>query len=104
MNYEANNQPIRLNKQGKSCKKQKKVINRLLDVGQGNFEGYLAAKNYRTLTKTTRATASRDIDDLLKKHLKLLEGGGRSTRYDLYWEKFATFENECQPLLLPKQG
>ena len=71
--------------------RQKKVINRLLDVGQGNFKGYLAAKNYRTLAKTTRATASRDIDDLLKKGiLKLLDGGGRSTRYDLHWNKLAT--------------
>ncbi len=69
--------------------RQKKVINRLLDAGKGNFEGNLAAKNYRTLAKTTKATASRDLDDLLKKGvLRLTGGGGRSTRYDLVWEKF----------------
>ncbi len=69
--------------------RQKKVINRLLDVGKGNFEGKLAARNYRSLAKASKATASRDLDDLLKKGvLKLMKGGGRSTRYDLIWEKF----------------
>ena len=71
--------------------RQKKVLNRLLDVGKGNFEGNLAAQNYRSLAKTTKATASRDLDDLLKKGvLRLLGGAGRSTRYDLFWEKFET--------------
>ena len=69
--------------------RQKKVIIRLLDAGKGNFEGNLAARNYRALAKTTKATASRDLDDLLKKGvLRLMEGGGRSTRYDLVWERF----------------
>ncbi len=69
--------------------RQKKVINKLLDAGKGNFEGNLAAKNYRTIAKTTKASASRDLDDLLKKGvLRLAGGGGRSTRYDLVWEKF----------------
>lgn len=69
--------------------RQKKVITRLLDAGKGNFEGNLAARNYRTLAKTTKATASRDLDDLLKKGvLRLMKGGGRSTRYDLVWERF----------------
>ena len=71
--------------------RQKKVLNNLLDIGKGNFEGNLAARNYRSLAKTTKATASRDLDDLLKKGvLRLLDGGGRSTRYDLVWEKFET--------------
>ncbi len=70
--------------------RQKKLINKLLDTGEGNFEGNLAARNYRTLAKTTKATASRDLEDLLRKGvLKRLVGGGRSTRYDLVWERFA---------------
>ncbi|MCI5210580.1 MAG: DUF4172 domain-containing protein, partial [Candidatus Electrothrix sp. ATG2] len=69
--------------------RQKKVINALLDAGKGNFEGYLAARKYRSLAKTTKATASRDIEDLVGKGvLKRLEGGGRSTKYDLAWERF----------------
>lgn len=71
--------------------RQKKVLNRLLDAGKGNFEGNLAAKNYRSLAKTTTASTSRDLEDLLKKRvLRLLTGGGRSTRYDLVWERFET--------------
>ena len=68
------------------------MINKLLDTGKGNFKGNLAAQNYRSLAKTTKATASRDLDDLRKKGLlKLLgSGGGRSTRYDLVWDKFGT--------------
>ena len=70
--------------------RQKKVITKLLDTGEGNFEGNLAAGNYRTLAKTTKATASRDLEDLLRKGvLKRLAGGGRSTRYDLIWERFS---------------
>lgn len=69
--------------------RQKKVINTLLDAGKGNFEGYLAARKYRSLAKTTKATASRDLEDLIKKDiLKRLEGGGRSSKYDLTWERF----------------
>ena len=70
--------------------RQKKVISKLLDTGEGNFEGNLAAQNYRTLTKTTKATTSRDLEDLLQKGvLRRLAGGGRSTRYDLVWERFS---------------
>ncbi|MEA3433734.1 MAG: Fic family protein, partial [Campylobacterota bacterium] len=68
--------------------KQRKVVNRLLDLGQGNFEGGLTNKKYRALTKTNAVTASRHIKDLLNKGiLKEIEGhGGRSTRYDILWD------------------
>ena len=69
--------------------RQKKVVNALLDAGKGNFEGYLAARKYRSLAKTSKATASRDLEDLVRKGvLRRLDGGGRSTRYDLCWERF----------------
>lgn len=69
--------------------RQKKVVNALLDAGKGNFEGYLAAGKYRSLAKTSKATASRDLEDLVGKSvLRRLAGGGRSTRYDLCWERF----------------
>ncbi len=71
--------------------RQKKVVNRLLDTGKGRFTGNLAARNYRSLAKTTRATASRDLDDLVKKGvIQMLDGAGRNTRYDLVWERFET--------------
>jgi len=65
--------------------RQQKVLNRLLDVGQGNFEGGLTNKKYRALTKTNAVTASRHIKDLVNKGiLNEVEGyGGRSIRYEL---------------------
>jgi Fic family protein len=65
--------------------KQRKVINRLLDMGEGNFEGGLTNKKYRALTKTDAVTASRHLKDLLNKSIiKEIEGyGGRNTRYEL---------------------
>ncbi len=69
--------------------RQQKVINTLLDTGKGNFEGYLAARKYRSLAKTSKASTSRDLEDLIQKNiLKLLEGGGRNTKYDLNWDRF----------------
>ncbi len=69
--------------------RQTKVINTLLDTGKGNFQGYLAARKYRSLAKTSKASASRDLEDLINKGiLKQLQGGGRNTRYDLNWDRF----------------
>ena len=66
--------------------KQNKVINRLLDVGEGNFEGGLTNKKYRALTKTDAVTASRHLKDLVNKGvIREIEGfSGRNTRYELY--------------------
>jgi len=68
--------------------KQRKVINRLLDVGEGNFEGGLTNKKYRALTKTDAVTASRHLKDMLNKQIiREIEGySGRSTRYELVQE------------------
>lgn len=65
--------------------KQRKVINRLLDSGEGNFEGGLTNKKYRALTKTDAVTASRHLKDMLNKNIiKEIEGySGRNTRYEL---------------------
>lgn len=66
--------------------RQKKVINRILEAGPGNFTGGLTTRKYVGLTKVSRATAFREIDDLLaKKVLRQLPGKGRSVRYDLVW-------------------
>jgi len=65
--------------------KQRKVINRLLDAGEENFEGGLTNKKYRALTKTDAVTASRHLKDMLIKGIiREIEGfSGRSTRYEL---------------------
>ncbi len=64
--------------------RQRKVINKLLDMGKGNFIGGLTTRKYVALTKASRATAYRELNDLLnKKILKLNPGRGRSASYDL---------------------
>jgi Fic family protein len=67
--------------------RQKKVLNRLLDAGPGGFEGGLTTRKYIGMTKTSRATAKREIADLVEKKL-LVRGsaGGRSTNYELAWD------------------
>ena len=65
---------------------QKKILNRFLDAGQGNFVGGLTTRKYVSIAKTSRATAFREISDMLdKKILRQLSGEGRSVHYDLIW-------------------
>ena len=67
--------------------RQRKVLNRLLDEGPDGFEGGLSTRKYMGMTKTSRATAWREIEDLLqKKMLRALPGGGRSTAYEIEWD------------------
>ena len=69
-------------------KRQKKVLDRILEAGPGNFVGGLTTRKYVSIAKTSRATAFREISDLLeKKILRQLPGKGRSVRYDLIWPK-----------------
>ena len=66
--------------------RQKKVITKLLDAGPDGFEGGLKTKKYCGMTKTSKATAQRDIADLLQKGvLRHSHGQGRSTTYELVW-------------------
>jgi len=66
--------------------RQKKVLNRMLDAGPGGFEGGLTTRKYVGMNKVSRATAFREISDMIeKKILRQLPGKGRSVRYDLVW-------------------
>ncbi|MBL7068868.1 MAG: Fic family protein [Candidatus Omnitrophica bacterium] len=65
-------------------KNQRKVINRLLDAGKGGFIGGLSTRKYVSITKVSRATAYRDITDLLKKKILIRhKSKGRSVSYEL---------------------
>ena len=67
--------------------RQKKVLNRLLDAGKDGFAGGLSTRKYMGMTKTSRSTAWREIEDLLQKHmLRPLPGSGRSAAYEIKWE------------------
>ncbi|MBL7084993.1 MAG: Fic family protein [Candidatus Omnitrophica bacterium] len=66
--------------------RQKKVLNRILEAGPGNFTGGLTTRKYVGITGASRATAFREIADMLdKKVLHQLPGKGRSVHYDLLW-------------------
>lgn len=75
--------------------RQSKVINRLLEAGPGGFEGGLTNRKYAGMGHVSKATAQRELADLVQKGiLRTNPGGGRSTSYDLCWDEFADGSNE----------
>ena len=63
--------------------RQLKVVLKMLDQGAEGFEGGMSAKKYMSITKTSKATATRDLQDLVDKNVLTTEGAGRSVRYEL---------------------
>lgn len=64
--------------------RQVKVLNRLLDGAGDEFLHGINASKYKSLADVSKATATRDLADLLSKGcIKQLPGGGRSTRYQV---------------------
>ena len=63
--------------------RQLKVILKMLDQGVEGFEGGMSAKKYISITKTSKATATRDLQDLVEKNIFKSLGAGRSVRYKL---------------------
>ena len=65
--------------------RQIKVLNKILDMGVENFEGGLNTKKYISLTKVSKATAVRDITELLEFGcISQIEGSaGRNIRYEI---------------------
>lgn len=71
--------------------RQCKVINRLLEAGRGAFEGGLTNRKYAGMGHVSKATAQRELADLVQKGiLRPNPGGGRSTSYDLCWDELAS--------------
>lgn len=63
--------------------RQAKVIARLFREGPDGFKGGLSAENYLAITGTSRATATRDLQDLVDKGALNRSGERRYTRYRL---------------------
>ena len=65
--------------------RQSKVLNRLLDAGSstlgGGFLGGMTADKYSKITSSSKATATRDLSELLRHGLLRVEGVGKATRY-----------------------
>ncbi|MFH2022068.1 MAG: Fic family protein [Patescibacteria group bacterium] len=66
--------------------RQAKVIKRVFEEGPWGFKGGLSAKNYLSITKTSRATTTRDLAELVKNNILRKEGVGKGTRYYLKCE------------------
>lgn len=70
------------------CKKmtterQQKAIFKVLEKGFEGYEGGLNARKYASMTKTSKATATRDLQDLTSLGLIIPFGAGRSVSYEL---------------------
>ncbi|MDN3595559.1 Fic family protein [Zunongwangia endophytica] len=63
--------------------RQFKVILKMFDRGIDSFEGGMTAKKYISVTKTSKATATRDLQDMVSKEILRPIGGGRSIHYYL---------------------
>lgn len=63
--------------------RQLKMINRMFENGVDGFKGGMTAKKYMAITKTSKATATRDLQHLQENGVFIQEGAGRSVRYGL---------------------
>jgi Fic family protein len=68
---------------GQLNERQDKVIARMFREGIDGFKGGLSAENYISIAKTSRATATRDLQDLVTKLALTRTGELRHTRYHL---------------------
>ena len=75
--------------------RQKKMVARIFAEGIDGFEGGINTRKYCRLTKCSRATAFRDLDDMLKRGMLVKRPGlGRSVSYDL-----VTVDRSMYPLI-----
>jgi Fic family protein len=74
--------------------RQRKVVNVLLKTGKDKFEGGLTTRKYSSIAKVSRATAFREITNLVEKKVIIQNPSkGRSTSYDLNWDVLVFLEN-----------
>jgi Fic family protein len=66
--------------------RQKKVVLKMFENGASGFQGGMTAKKYVSITKTSRATATRDLQDLTENGILTPKGEGRNRSYDLNLE------------------
>jgi Fic family protein len=76
--------------------RQAKVIARMFREGLDGFKGGLSAGNYITIAETSRATATRDLHELVAMGALTSSGALKSSRYHL------NFDGPAQPMFQPK--
>jgi Fic family protein len=68
--------------------RQEKVLNRMFKEGPEGFIGGINAQKYMRITGCSKATATRDLSDLVSKGcLYQLPGAGPTTRYDIKFKE-----------------
>ncbi|MDO4729000.1 MAG: DUF4172 domain-containing protein, partial [Bacteroidota bacterium] len=72
-------------------KRQQKAILKMFDAGIEGFEGGMTVKKYISITKTSKATATRDLQDLTAKNILTQRGSGRNVRYEINFDERFTF-------------
>jgi Fic family protein len=63
--------------------RQLKVILRIFDAVIDGFDGGMNARKYMGITKTLKATATRDLQELSELGIFTPSGAGRNTSYHL---------------------
>ncbi len=63
--------------------RQLKAVLKMFENGVAGFQGGMTAIKYVSITKTSRATATRDLQDLTEKSILIPKGEGRNRSYDL---------------------
>ena len=63
--------------------RQRKVMNRIFEEGSDGFKGGMNVKKYISLTETSKATATRDLQELVEMNVLKMLGEGRSTHYEM---------------------
>lgn len=62
--------------------RQMKVLGKMLEGSkESDFEGNMNARKYQAIAKTSKATATRDLQELVEKNIFSVKNAGRSTSY-----------------------
>ena len=76
--------------------RQRKSLQKLLDAGAGGFLGGLTAEKHVKITGVSKATATRDLTDLVQKGALIVFDQGRASKYFINipgWNKEVTNKN-----------
>lgn len=65
--------------------RQLKVLNRMFEGVTEGLQGGVRAKKYQSITKVSKASATRELQYLQKIGVLKSFGGGRSLSYELNW-------------------
>jgi Fic family protein len=81
INFLVNKSKLMIAMADKLNERQEKALLRIFAEGIDGFAGGLSAENYISITKASRATATRDLADLIDKNALVKTGQLRHTRY-----------------------